>query len=120
MIFYLRAFSGSGEELGTISIYISRGASGTGESFSWEWQGAGINTGGTFEWSHNGNGYVMQLLESGARFATLLCPGWDAPPNPNGEPPRPWFSRQGNDGGLGSVARGTPARLIAGFNWQLK
>ena len=120
MIFRLRAFDGSGGELGIISIYINRGADGTGEALAWEWQGTGINTGGSFSWSHNGTGYIMALSDPGGSFGSLFCPGWNAPPNPGGEPSRPWFTAQGNNAGLGSVARGAPARLIAGFNWQLR
>ncbi len=115
MVFYLRASNDVGTELGTIFIYIN-----PTDFFAWEWQGSGINTGGTFQWSHNGNGYMLELFESGGRFGSLFCPAWNVPPNPNGEPLRPWFSQLGNNVGLGSVSNGPPARLVTAFNWHLR
>ena len=120
MVIYLRALSDSGNDLGTIFIYFNRSEDPNSEYYAWEWQGSGTNTGGTFQWSHNGSGYMLELFESSGRFGSLFCPGWNMPPNPNGEPPRPWFSQLGNNAGIGTVATGTPARLVAGFNWQLR
>lgn len=119
MIFFLTAFDGSGTDLGRISIFINPPGAGVPEGHGWEWQGTGINTGGSYQWSHNGSSYFMQLLEGGSGFGSLSCPGWAMPPNSNGEPPRPWFSSQGNNAGIGSVSPGSPAQLLAGFNWRL-
>lgn len=119
--FSLRAFDGGGDELGTIIIFINPPGKGFSEGRGWEWKGADTNTGGTYRWSHNGSSFILELLfEDGARFGTLTSPEWDMPNNPKREPPRPWFSSQGANAGLGSIAQGTPTKLIAGFNWQLR
>lgn len=119
MVFLLSAFDGSGTDLGTIFIHVNPPGGGFPEGHGWEWQGNGINTGGTFQWSHNGHGFVLELFESGGRFGSLFN-AWEMPPNSSGEPPRPWFASPGRAAGIGSVAPGTPARLTAAFNWRLR
>jgi hypothetical protein len=122
MVYYLRTTSGGGSDLGILSIYVNEGAESGTEAWAWEWQGDGINTGGSFAWQNDGDQYYMTLfLSNGDRFGTVNG-AWDSTPRPEHEPRRPWFSRQGVSAGIGSrVEPGPPPqRLLPGFNWRLR
>jgi hypothetical protein len=85
----------------------------------WDLIGGGFNTGGSWEWLFvvEEPGYTIVLRDKNNDIFGFLDANWSKIPNPDGHPPRPWFSATGIKSGTITIVFTEPSKV---GNWKLR
>lgn len=99
--------------MGTLNIAANNGTKKNG--FGWDMIGLGMNTGGTWEWQHDGTNFSIFLTENqkGDLFPFgHVVADWSSLSSSNGHPPEPWFSESGVNSGTLEVINFSTKKFI--------